>query len=129
MSTIPKRTRILLALLLALSIVGTYHVFDVKALEREAQAVARDKASEVLGNQAQKGVNTASSEAVAWRTIPVIGQPSAKITVHLRHQTASGSEFSQTYDYFYRRDHSGWVEMHDRCEHGPTPLTGHAHAH
>jgi len=129
MRTIPKRTRMLLALLLALSVVGIYHVFDVRALEREARAVAQDKASEVLGKLVQKGVNTTSSEAVVWRKIPVIGQPSAKITVHLRHQMTSASEVSQTFDYFYRRDHSSWVELQDTCAHGPTQRNGHAHAH
>ena len=127
MKTINKRTRILLALLLALSVLGSYHVLDVRALDREAQVVAHGKASEVLGKQAHKGVNTVSSEAMVWRTIPVVGQASAMITVHLRHRTASGSELSQTFDYVYRRDHSGWVEMEHRHEHGSTQHSGHVH--
>lgn len=129
MGRINMRTRVLLALLLAVALLAFYHVVDASALKREVQAIEQAKAADVLGDQPQKGANTTSTQSVVWRVIPLVGQASAKITVNLHHRTISGSEFDQAFDYFYRRERLGWVEMEHQHEPNSTQHSEHAHGH
>lgn len=105
------------ALAAALGLVA-YHALDLRYLERDCQSTATEKARQVAGQLSPKYKPTAGAHVDAWRAVPLIGTPSAKVTVDVRLRLASGSDLVQTYDYFFKRQGTKWVEMEANCGHG-----------
>jgi hypothetical protein len=127
MKHIGRRKALLASALAATLGLVAYHALDLRYLERDCQSTAMEKARQVAGQLSPKYKPTAGAHVDAWRAIPLFGTPSAKVTVDVRLQLASGSDFVQTYDYFFKRQGSKWVEMEANCAHGPDSGGEHDH--
>lgn len=67
-----------------------------------------------LNATAQKHLNSDCGYRRA-ETHPVVSGPYAKLAVQVRNRMASCADFTQTFDRFYQRQGSNWVEM-ARCQ-------------
>lgn len=119
-----KRTMSLVAVVPVLLGLWGYDTFDKRALEQTFKSVAKKRLAEVAARTPHKGTVNTSIETVAWRSPPVLGRPWAKAVVSVKIHTTSGLEFSQTYDYFFKREGAEWVEDHAGHAHGAATAKG-----
>lgn len=128
MITLSKRIRLLTVLLLLSLGLWAYQVIDTWMLERSFMGTAAQKRSETAARQPRRGVVTTTVEVAAWRTIPIIGSPRARVAVAVRNRMDTGAEYKQTFDYVFERQGATWAETYSGgCEHSGDSTQEHTH--
>lgn len=87
------------------------HVVDGQVLARELEPLGAQKAATIMANAMARATTHITVETSSWRMPPVVGTPTAKVTVRIVVEMGPNNRYDQTYDYYYERRAQGWQEI------------------